>query len=975
MSRTYRFISIVLLAFLVSNGHAADRLPGPELDLQLQAPIRTWDEALPLGGGLLGGLLWGEDSTLRLSLDRGDLWDERPAEGMQWELFTYENLVKHARAEDMAYVNDVFDRAYRDKHPTKIPAGRIEFDLGDGVRLKSFRLSLADATGSALLEDGRTIESFFSATHKVALLRVPGNAPSEVKLLPPASLKQLEYGDPKMGEDGSLQWFQQVAAEGLTFVVAIGQRTESDSTVYAVTVTATVDHADPVSLARSRIDTALNVGFGTMHEKHADWWRDFWNKSAVFVPEPHILKHYYLVRYFHGAASRRGAPPMPLQGVWTADSGSLPPWKGDYHNDLNTQMTYMGYQAAGHFNEGACYLDFLWDRLPRFRRFAKEFYGTDGAAAPGVMTLAGEPLAGWVQYSLSPTMSAWSAHLFYLHWRYTMNEEFLRERAYPWCREVGVCMKQLLQKNEEGVLVLPLSSSPEIFNNSQKAWLTPNSNYDLMCLRMLFLSLAEMADAVGEAGEVEEWRRLSEQLGPYYVREDGTLRLCADADLPGSHRHLSNLMALHPFNLITTDGGEADQRMIDASLDEWERFGTLAWTGYSFSWMSALRARVGRGEEAVRYLDLYAKAFILRNGFHVNGDQTRSGFSSFTYRPFTLEGNFLAVNAVHEMVLQSWSPTPGVRDTEVIRVFPAMPWRWHEASFDDLRTEGGHRVSAKWANNATVQFSLTAGRDGAVRIRDDFGGRTPSWSVSGVTKAGKDFVIDLRKGETVSATLPKPSAVPEAPADVAEPVVIRSRWGIRKNDLPVRIGADSGGGSRFSGTIGRVSIFEVPLGDEAIAELAGSRGAIRGELRGLVVSWVADAEGMQFVAGDKALEAKAVGEVSFSEEGAVLDGSAFFEIADSKGLDLGKGFTMEAWIRPKVAIGRIVDKCRAGTADGWTFDMHPAGSLRLITSNPHLSKAEAIPADEWSHVAAVADGETGHRALYVNGERVAVQEP
>ncbi len=66
------------------------RLPGPDLNLVLTAPIATWDEAVPLGNGLMGGLLWGGGSTLRLSLDRGDLWDERPADGMRWELFTPE---------------------------------------------------------------------------------------------------------------------------------------------------------------------------------------------------------------------------------------------------------------------------------------------------------------------------------------------------------------------------------------------------------------------------------------------------------------------------------------------------------------------------------------------------------------------------------------------------------------------------------------------------------------------------------------------------------------------------------------------------------------------------------------------------------------------------------------------------------------------------------------------------------------------
>ncbi|MGA2258131.1 MAG: hypothetical protein ABSG53_25985, partial [Thermoguttaceae bacterium] len=64
----------------------------------------------------------------------------------------------------------------------------------------------------------------------------------------------------------------------------------------------------------------------------------------------------------------------------------------------------------------------------------------------------------------------------------------------------------------------------------------------------------------------------------------------------------------------------------------------------------------------------------------MNGDQSGMGFSGMNYRPFTLEGNFLAAQALQEMLLQSWSPTPGIRDTEVVRVFPATHWRWHDAA-------------------------------------------------------------------------------------------------------------------------------------------------------------------------------------------------------------------------------------------------------------------------------------------------------
>ena len=80
---------------------------------------------------------------------------------------------------------------------------------------------------------------------------------------------------------------------------------------------------------------------------------------------------------------------------------------------------------------------------------------------PGVMTLHGEPLGGWGQYSLSPTMGAWVGHLFYLHWRYTQDSEFLRTRALPWCREVGTALRALMKVDPaDGRLKLPLSTSP-----------------------------------------------------------------------------------------------------------------------------------------------------------------------------------------------------------------------------------------------------------------------------------------------------------------------------------------------------------------------------------------------------------------------------------------------------------------------------------------------------------------------------------
>lgn len=125
---------------------------------------------------------------------------------------------------------------------------------------------------------------------------------------------------------------------------------------------------------------------------------------------------------------------MPLQGVWTADNDCLPPWKGDYHHDTNTELSYRSYLKANRLEEGEVFVDYLWKLKPAYEKFAKEFFGVNGLLIPSCSTLDGKAMGGWAQYSLSPTMTIWVAQSFDEYYLYTGDEKFLKERAYPFSK-------------------------------------------------------------------------------------------------------------------------------------------------------------------------------------------------------------------------------------------------------------------------------------------------------------------------------------------------------------------------------------------------------------------------------------------------------------------------------------------------------------------------------------------------------------
>lgn len=391
---------------------------------------------------------------------------------------------------------------------------------------------------------------------------------------------------------------------------------------------------------------------------------------------------------------------MPLQGVWTADDGKLPPWKGDYHHDLNTQMCYYSYLKANHVEEGLCFLDFLWALLPQAKMFAQQFYHADGICLPTVMSIDGQPMCGWPMYSFSPASQIWLCQLFERHYRFTGDLNFLRTRTYPYLKETAKFILSLLREGTDGLLYLPLSSSPEIHGNTPQAWLTPNSNYDLALMRYLFCQLSELSYTVCPEDR-PLWHSTLQKLPGLALSHNGGYRISPTEDLMESHRHFSHLMAIHPLRLISYDTPE-HKAVINACIDEMELLGSGQWVGFSFAWMAELYALQKNGEGAAAQLELFWRYFCSSNGFHVNGDYKKGGFTTWHYRPFTLEGNMCAADALQEMLLFS--------EADTLELFPAVPERFEYASFENFRAQNRLLISARIEKGQIASVAIRATR-------------------------------------------------------------------------------------------------------------------------------------------------------------------------------------------------------------------------------------------------------------------------
>lgn len=719
--------------------------------LRFGKTITQWDEAIPLGNGDLGCLIWGKATSLRFSIDKAGIWDCSNSPEKQ-EGFNYANLKSLVQRRKQRKINKIFDECYSNTTPTKLPTGRLIINLGVEDKVVS-QLDILNAEAQISVGD-ITIKSFIHSTDDYGLISI--NRDVVCRLEAPQfgikgktrikrfskgisqSLLNLRYDvvkyDSVIKDSVQYDYFIQPTNDG-EFGIFLAKKSIDGGTLITYTVESTTEGKNILDSAFNTLNRAITTEYNKAFESHQQWWKKYFEKSSITIEDKYLQNCWYLNNYYLASCSRKGKLPMPLQGVWTADNGNLPPWKGDYHHDLNTQMSYTSYLKANHLDEGESYIDYLISLTQRGEQFAREFYGVDGLCLPSVMDVKGYALGGWAQYSLSPTNQLWLALIIARHYHFTGNIEFLKNKVYPYFSKVGKFIISLLQE-VNGYYRLPLSSSPEINDNRLNAWLTPNSNYDLALIRAFMTEAANLCELMGDTAEKAEWEKRFAKTESLAVNENGVLKISKDMDLTVSHRHLSHCMAIYPLRTMLYKGD--NKRIIDNTINDIEKLGKKYWVGYTLGWLANMYTIQKQGDKAYALIKEFFECFCTDNGFHVNGDYKDKTDCGMKYRYFTLEGNFLATDVINNMLFYS--------ERDGLYLFPAVPKEWKDASFNNLRGFGGILVSAVMKNGMIFKLTIKAENDVMIKILNEYNSsNAPKTNIQ--LKSGESYIWQANEVE------------------------------------------------------------------------------------------------------------------------------------------------------------------------------------------------------------------------------------
>lgn len=711
-------------------------------DFHYECPPVNWESCIPLANGFIGAAIWGDGHPLKISLDKYDVWERRYAlpDPRIFRFDALRELKRQGKKEELtAIMRKSSEECIKHSEPivTRLPMGTLDINFSPEVPPLEGFLRLYDA-----LFEGNILDAIVCSDRNVIVARFKKEEwfPTAIRFRglysresfehpdplwvrddwgnDPRQLKEWGYPLPDEWEEDDIHFFRQRYPEKQEYCVA--WQWQASAGLLLVAMASTNERVqNAVDECKALLTRTTRQLWEELLTCHAPYWKRFWKKAAISIPDARLENLYYAELYKLACCSRPGSLPITLQGLWTLPT-AMPPWGGDYHLDMNVQESYWPIYASNHLECGACLYDTFFNNRKIFMEQGRIFYNADVPLIACAMGPDGEPKhalsLNWMACSCSPGNGAWLSHLFWLHWLYSRDCEFLRNKAYPFMRDCMNVYLHIMEKDPQGTYHIPFSYTPEYFEGDpDKGW-TDDNTYDIDLVIYLVQALLEAEKELGIPDPLhDQWLDVRDHLVNRPVDPGNRLMLAKGVHLEHSHRHHSHLLGLHPLGHLA---GHADGEMktiIHNTFVHLFREGTGEWTGWSFPWASLIAGRAGRLEAAHQYLQNYLDAFISDNSFHLNGDFKQKGFSSHRYKPMTLEAGFAAAAAILELLLRS--------DGGVIRVFPGAVY-WPDATFENLRAEGAFLVSAQKQDGHVIGIRIYSEKGGLCRIEDPFAGNT-----------------------------------------------------------------------------------------------------------------------------------------------------------------------------------------------------------------------------------------------------------